>query len=189
MPSYRHLINTEWEEAARRLVVEFEPETLRRRARLHGRNAGYEVTVTAHGWTATPLRFLVSWAVSGWDDASDTTALQTGYRIGFEPVGPRLVVCDRRYARSNQGDLRPAPVGDEEFDLRHAVFGDDPDAVRGFLTPERRKVAAELIAAFPPAGLRESSLTVFRPQRDDLADEVVATVLALIEYARRFRRG
>jgi len=189
MPSYRKLINTEWEEAARRLMLEFEPETFRRRVRLQGRNAGYEVTVHALGWTATPLRFLMRLAAFGWDDAGDTRALQTFYRIGFEPMGPRLVVCDRRYARSNQGDLPPAPVGDNEFDLRHAVFGEDPAAVVEFLNPERQKVVAELIAAFPQADLRETALTMIRPQRDDMADEVVSTVLALIDYARRFRRG
>jgi hypothetical protein len=153
-------------EAARSLRFRARAGGLVGRRRLSGRMGGFKVFVDGQ-------------AVDRKGKADVLPA--TRYRVYYPSLGLGLVL---QRDRGGLGSLRDdIEVGDAKFDEQLVVEGDDPDAIRGFLTPERRYRILRVLRAFRSCRISDQEIRCVSHGPDDNPALIKTRVKGLVQLA------
>jgi len=151
-----------WAEAARRLGLSHQPANLLQSPVIRGRVKGFvvEVRVTGRGGKHNTTR----------------------YKVRFPSLGLGLLV--RRESFIDRAlDRQDIQIGEDEFDTLHLIQGDVHDRVRAFLTDDRRAQIQKVLSRHAKCTIGDDEIRHKSRGIERDADEIVATVQALVGLA------
>ena len=158
-----------WQTAARRLQLNFQPGRMFTRGKISGSMGGLDVVVD------------VASSSSG-----STSSVRTRYRVGYPRLGLELKMSRqtgfaKAAAMLGMSDVQ---IGDAEFDEAFSVKTSDPQRLVVRLSPATRRILLALVEDYRAVKITDEQVTYEKNGIDREAGVVVTTVERLIEAAR-----
>ena len=157
-----------WQNAAQTLGIEFVPSGTFKPRRMEGRVGTIDVVVDTYT-----------------ESHGNSSAAYTRYRATYPDLGLGLKLQKQTglHRFGKVFGMQDIEVGDEGFDDAVMIKGDEPDAVRSFLTPSRVIAIERLLGAFSGTTITDTDLVWRRRGVETNPQALVATTRRLAAAA------